>query len=116
MERAKNNISKAFRISADTILVYLCRDWQENRFPPIFIMPERRRMKRLQRASFWRFGEISGYFVKDGWISFMVLSDDYPEIIREDADKVSNEYFLIGNMASILLCLGYWWAKLQLIG
>ena len=83
MERAKNNISKAFRISADTILVYLCRDWQENRFPPIFIMPERRRMKRLQRASFWRFGEISGYFVKDGWISFMVLSDDYPEIIRE---------------------------------
>ena len=36
--------------------------------------------------------------------------------IRDDTDQVPNDYFIIGNFASILLCLGYWWAKLQLIG
>lgn len=36
--------------------------------------------------------------------------------IRDDTNQVPNDYFIIGNTASVLLCLGYWLAKYRLIG
>jgi len=36
--------------------------------------------------------------------------------IKDDRNEVPNDYFAMGNLTSILLCLVYWPAKRLLIG
>lgn len=71
--------------------------------------------------NFWK-GELERFMLVLGlWVGvphvFIMLGTlKIGSHIKDDTSQVPNDYFIIGNLVSVLLCLGYWWVKRQFIG
>lgn len=78
MSRASRKIISARWTSPTSGIVSLSRDWNRRDLPPLFWDDTEIPLQDLRMAPPLMFGDESGYFAHDGWITFCLRASRYP--------------------------------------
>ncbi|WOO41540.1 alpha-amylase family glycosyl hydrolase [Rubellicoccus peritrichatus] len=74
-------------------IVFLKQDWvYKNRNPPLYITPGTIPVKEINRAPLEEYGKLSGYFIKQGKVTFFLWPEFFPNLDIEE-----KEIFVAGS-------------------
>ncbi len=85
--------SQARWLSHNRGVVFLHQDWTgSSSLPPLFLNPGKRKLKSLERAPLHYSGQLSGYYIQGGKVTFLLWPEYYPNLDLEE-----NVFYVAGD-------------------